>query len=171
MIVGRLIQGAVAGVAATWLMDVATTGVQKLQPPEDARRERAAWPNGQPSVLNLVDLVADRLGISLDEPPRTAAANITHYALGAIPGAVYAVVRDLAPGIGAGRGLAYGTIVWAVNDELINTRLGLAGPWRAYPTMTHIRGLIGHLVLGVGTDIGIDLLGHVSGRDRRLGRQ
>jgi uncharacterized membrane protein YagU involved in acid resistance len=167
-IAGMLIRGAVAGTAATWLMDIATTAVQKAQPPEHAERERAAWPNGQSSVLNLVDRVADGLGIRLNEASRSAAANVTHYALGTIPGAAYAVLRGRLPAIGAGRGLAYGALLWAVNDEIVNTQLGLAGSWRAYPTMTHIRGLIGHLVLGVGTDLGIDLLGGASHRHGHL---
>ena len=49
--------------------------------------------------------------------------------------------------------------VWAVNDEYLNTRLGLAGPFAAYPIETHFRGLVGHVVLGVATDTGISLLG------------
>lgn len=164
---GMLIRGAVAGAAATWLMDVATTAVQKLQPPADERREQAAWPNGQPSVLNLVDLVADRLGVRLDQSSRAAAASATHYALGIVPGAIYAALRDRVPGIGAGRGLVFGVLLWALNDELINTKLGLAGPPAAYPLMTHVRGLIGHVVLGVGTDVGIDLLGRGTSHRRR----
>jgi uncharacterized membrane protein YagU involved in acid resistance len=157
-----LIAGAIAGAAATWLMDAATTAMQKLQPPEHAQRERAAWPNGQPSVMNLIDLVSGRLRVPLDERSRTAAANLMHYALGAIPGAVYAVLRDRVPALGAGRGLVFGALLWAVNDEYLNARLGLSGPPEAYPLMTHVRGLIGHLVLGVGTDLGSDILASVA---------
>ena len=82
-IVGALIRGAVAGAAATWLMDVATTAVQKLQPAADAQREGAAWRNGQTSVANLVDLIADRLRMRLDQSSKAAAAGAIHYALGA----------------------------------------------------------------------------------------
>ena len=46
-----------------------------------------------------------------------------------------------------------------VNDEFLNTRLGLAAPFGAYPIETHLRGLVGHLVLGVATDTTIELLG------------
>ncbi|MGH2385124.1 MAG: DUF1440 domain-containing protein [Candidatus Limnocylindria bacterium] len=158
-VAGMLVRGAIAGVAATWLMDVATTGVQKLQPAADADREKAAWPNGQSSVANLVDLLAARLRIRLDEASRNSAMTLAHYALGAVPGALYAVTRDRVPFVGVARGGVYGALLWAVNDEIVNTQLGLAGPWSAYPTLTHIRGLIGHLVLGIGTDVGIDLLG------------
>lgn len=49
--------------------------------------------------------------------------------------------------------------LFAVNDEYLNTRLGLVGPIEAYPPETHLRGLAGHAVLGVGTETGIQLLG------------
>src|ERR687897_1629350 len=92
-LVSNMVAGAIAGTAATWLMDTVTKVVQKLQPPDDAERERAAWPNDQPSVVNLVDLVADRLAIRLDGRSRPTAASVAHYALGAVPGAAYAVLR------------------------------------------------------------------------------
>jgi hypothetical protein len=64
----------------------------------------------------------------------------------------------------------FGALLWAVNDELANTKLGLAGPPTAYPRMTHLRGLIGHLVLGVGTDLGVNLLAAASRCDDHLRR-
>jgi hypothetical protein len=165
-----LLRGAVAGAAATWLMDAATTAMQKLQPPADADRERAAWPNGQPSVMNLVDRIVVWLGVDLDERSRAVAAGVTHYVLGIAPGALYAVLRTPLPAVSAGRGLVFGALLWAVNDEFLNTRLGLAGPPTAYPLMTHVRGLIGHLVLGVGTEVGIVTLAGIARADRRLRR-
>ena len=154
----KVVSGALAGAAATWLMDLATTMVQRAQPPSDAERERAAWPNGQPSVVNLVDLISDRLALPLNERSRAAAANIAHCALGAVPGAVYAALRQPIPAVSARRGLVLGALLWALNDEFLNTRLGLAGPPAAYPLLTHVRGLIGHVVLGMGTELGIAIL-------------
>jgi hypothetical protein len=156
---GALVRGAVAGGVATWVMDVVTTKVQSYQSPADSEREKAAWPNGRPSVDNLVDLAAMTLGAKLDKRQKAATSTITHYALGALPGAGYALLRNRIPLLGAGRGVAYGLLLWAVNDELLNTALGLAGPPEAYPASSHVRGLIGHVVLGVATDLGIDLLG------------
>lgn len=168
-VVGSLISGAIAGTAATWLMDQVTTAIQHLQPSAHAARERAVWPNGQPSVVNLVDLLSARLRVPLDEHSRAAAANIVHYGLGAAPGALYAVLRHKVPGLGAGRGLLFGALLWAVNDEYLNTKLGLSAPPPAYPLITHVRGLIGHAVLGVGTDLGVDALSRgVALRARRL---
>jgi hypothetical protein len=138
-------------------MDVVTAGVQRRQSAEDAEREAAARPNGQSSVANLVDLGSRRIGVSLDRPSKDLATNVVHYALGMLPGAAYALIRERAPAVGAGRGILFGLALWAVNDELLNTVLGLAAPPDAYPPSSHLRGLIGHLVLGVGTGVGIDL--------------
>jgi hypothetical protein len=81
-----------------------------------------------------------------------------HYGLGMGPGAVYGAIRDRVPLIGAGRGLLFGALVFAVNDEYLNTALGLAGPPSAYPASSHYRGLIGHLALGMTTDTLLDIL-------------
>ena len=158
---GTLVRGAVAGGVATWVMDVVTTYVQSFQSPADKEKEQAAWPHGQPSVDNLVDLAHSLVGMKADKRQKAAAVTVTHYALGIVPGAGYAVLRKHIPLLGAGRGVAYGLLLFAVNDELLNTALGLAGPPDAYPASSHMRGLIGHVALGVATDLGIDLLGVV----------
>lgn len=140
-------------------MDLVTTGLYSQQSEAVTAREAAARPRGEPSAANLVDLASARMGLPLDGEQRYAAIQAAHYALGVVPGALYAVLRDRLPFLGAARGLVYGTLLFAINDEYMNTRLGLAAPPEAYPVETHVRGLVGHLVLGVATDAGIDILG------------
>ena len=154
-----ILRGALAGTAATWLMDQVTAGIQQQQRPEDAEREAAARPNGKTPAANLVDALAGRLGLDLPESSRGLAEQVVHFGLGAGPGALYALLRDRLPGLGAGSGLLYGAVLFLVNDEYVNTALGLAGPPDAYPLSSHLRGLVGHLVLGVATDIGIEVTG------------
>ena len=156
---GRMVRGAVAGAFATWLMDLATTGFMASQTPEEDAREKAAQPNGQPSVLNMIDTATGVVGLRLEGEVRAMAANVVHYGLGVVPGALYAAVRTYVPPLRAGRGLAYGLALFVVNDEFLNTALGFAGPPEAYPLSTHVRGLVGHAVLGVVTDATIDILG------------
>jgi hypothetical protein len=156
---GRLVwRGALAGAAATWLMDLVTTGLLEGQSEETTAREEAARPNGKGAVENLVGLIEARSGLTLDEAQRSQLAQAIHFGLGIAPGALYALVRRRLPLIGAGHGLLYGLLLWALNDEYLNTKLGLAGSFEAYPLDTHWRGLVGHAVLGVATDVGIDLL-------------
>jgi uncharacterized membrane protein YagU involved in acid resistance len=140
-------------------MDLVTTGLVEGQSPETAEREEAARPNGKGAVANLIDRIDSDYRLSLSDGQRLALTEAIHFGLGMAPGALYAVVRHRLPLVGAGRGLLYGLVLWAVNDEYLNIKLGLAGPFDAYPLETHWRGLVGHAVLGVGTDVGIDLLG------------
>jgi hypothetical protein len=153
------VRGAIAGAVGTWLMDLATTGLVEGQSGDSKRREEAARPNDKSSLANLLDRIEAATGASLDDARRTTAIQVMHYGLGALPGAAYGVVRRRLPLFGAGRGLVYGLALFAVNDEYLNMKLGLAGPFGAYPADTHWRGLVGHAVLGAATDTGIDLLG------------
>jgi len=152
------LRGAAAGAVATWVMDLVTAGMLEGQPRRVTVREEAAQPNGRSSVGNIVAKVQSTIGVRLRVSNRRKVEAAVHYALGIIPGAIYGVLRPRVPGLGAGRGLAYGTAVFLLNDELMNTKLGLAGPIGAYPTETHLRGLVGHAVLGATMDTGLDLL-------------
>jgi hypothetical protein len=152
-------RGALAGAAATWLMDIVTTVMLDAQAPEVTARERAAQPNGKSSVANLIDRVTQPFGITLAKERRPLIETLVHYGLGVVPGAFYGVVRRWLPFARLGRGLGYGTLLFAANDEYANTKLGLAAEPAAYPPETHVRGFAGHAVLGVATETGIQLLG------------
>lgn len=158
-LIGNASRGAIAGAAATWAMDQVTTVMLALQAPEVTAQEEAARANGKSSVTNLVDRVEAETGLVVPPKRRAMVEQVVHYALGAIPGAIYGVFRRWIPFARAGSGLFYGLGVFALNDEYMNTRLGLASAPRAYPPETHMRGLAGHAVLGVATETGIQLLG------------
>ena len=158
-VVRDALRGALAGAAATWLMDLVTTRMYEAQPATVTRREEAAQVNGRSSVANMVDRFERATGLSIPRARRATVENAVHYALGAVPGAVYGILRRRVPLADAGNGAAYGLAVFALNDEYLNSRLGLAGPFSAYPAQTHLRGLAGHAALGIGTETGIQLLG------------
>jgi hypothetical protein len=153
------LRGALAGAAATWLMDLVTTGIYEAQPAEATKAEEAGRPNGKGAVTNMVDRFESETGLTIPPARRPMVENAVHYALGVAPGAIYGVIRRWLPFSRAGRGLVFGLALFAVNDEYLNTKLGFAGPFDAYPPEAHIRGLAGHSVLGVATETGIQLLG------------
>jgi hypothetical protein len=153
------VRGAIAGAAATWVMDRVTTAMYEAQPAEVTAREEAAQPNGRSSVANLVDRVEARTGVAIPPARRAGVEQAIHYGLGIVPGAMYGVVRRQLPPLRMRGGLLYGLLLFVVNDEYANTRLGLAGPISAYPLEAHLRGLAGHAVLGFTTEAGIQLLG------------
>jgi hypothetical protein len=150
--------GAVAGGVATYVMDLVTTGVQQNQSKADAKREKAARADGKSSVENLLEMIEASFGKQVDTAHRPMALQALHYGLGIGPGALYGALRGRVPLLGAGRGLLFGALVWAVNDEYLNAAFGLSGPPDAYPNSTHLRGLIGHLALGATTDTVLDVL-------------
>ena len=152
-----LARGAAAGTAATWVMDQVTQAMLDAQAPEVTAREQSAMVRGKGAVANLVDRLAVRLDLS-DDAKRTA-EQVVHFGLGAVPGALYAALRRRVPLLGAGGGLVFGFLLWLGLDEYANAALGLAASPDAYPPETHLRGLVGHAVLGALTDSGIDLLG------------
>src|SRR5687767_10754731 len=144
---GDAIRGALAGGAATWVMDQVTTAMLSAQDPAVTAQEEAARPDGKGAVENLVDRASGTFGIALGEEQRDVAMQAVHFGLGVLPGALFGVLRHRVPLVGWGGGLAYGALLWALNDEYANTRLGLAAPPEAYPSETHLRGLVGHRVL------------------------
>jgi len=152
-------RGALAGAAATWAMDQVTTVMLAVQAPEVTAQEESAQANGKSSVSNLVDRVEAETGLVVPPARRPLVEMAVHYALGAVPGALYGIVRRWIPFARAGSGLFYGLGVFVANDEYLNTKLGLAAAPSAYPPETHMRGLAGHAVLGVATETGIQLLG------------
>jgi hypothetical protein len=157
-LIGDAFRGALAGAAATWAMDQVTTVMLSVQAPEVTKQEEAARANGKSSVTNLVDKVEAQTGLVVPRKRRPLVEQAVHYALGAVPGALYGIARHV-PFLRAGNGLLYGLGVYALNDNYVNTKLGLASSPQAYPPETHLRGLAGHAVLGVATETGIQLLG------------
>jgi uncharacterized membrane protein YagU involved in acid resistance len=158
-IVGGLARGAVGGAVGTWVMDQVTTALLSKESQADKEQETAAQPNGKSSTMNLVDLLSASLGIDLDQEQRSRAATAAHWALGIAPAALYGALRHRLPLVGAANGMLFGAIVFALNDEYMNSALGLSGPPDAYPMSTHVRGLVGHLVLGATVDTVCDVLG------------
>jgi len=131
--IGNLLRGAIAGAAAAWVMDLLTTGMVQSQSGSHKRREQAAMPNGKSSVTNLVDRLDSRFGLGLSEDAKGMAEQEVHYGLGIGPGALYAVLRHRLPLVGAANGMLFGALLVAVNDEYLNTALGISGPFDAYP--------------------------------------
>lgn len=127
------LRGAIAGTAAVWLMDLVTTTMLDAQPRDVTEREEEARPHGKDALTNLVDRLEQGYGVELSSEQRSSLIQLIHYGLGAFPGAVYGVLRGRVPLLGAANGLLYGVLLFAVNDEYVNSRLGLSGPFGAYP--------------------------------------
>ena len=80
---------------------------------------------------------------------RYLAGEITHYAFGAITGALYGAIAEYQPWTTAGAGLLFGTGVFLAADETSMPLLGLIPPpWTETPA-AQLEHWAAHLVFGV----------------------
>lgn len=155
------VRGAVAGVAATWVMGKVTTFLYERED-ERAREAEDRARGGKTAYGVAAEKAAGLAGRELSDEERKKAGAAVHWALGASAGAVYGMMRDRAPGTDAGAGTLFGVAFWLAVDEGANAALGLTPGPRAFPWQAHARGLAGHLALGAATDLSLRLLDGVA---------
>jgi hypothetical protein len=142
-----LFVGAAAGYLAGQVMDQATTWFYERQSDASKQREGELLPEGAPlaSARKLAGLIGAE---PTDEQAGTIAATL-HQGLGQLYGVVAAALtRRGVPPVRAG--LASGAAGFLLVDELANS-LFFTPPPQAYPVESHLRGIVGHLTLGVVT--------------------
>lgn len=147
-VLGDLVKGALAGIAATWAMGPVTTYLYEHESKPARKAEDEA--RGNKTAYGVAaEKAAGAAGMELSEEQRQRAGMAIHWGLGAGAGAVYGVLRNRVPGADAGAGLVFGTAFWLVIDEGANYALRLTPGPTAFPWQTHARGLAGHLVFGI----------------------
>ena len=157
-----IVKGALAGAAAVWVMDQVGWFLYRREDPKAVRKEQKARVKGMDVAHVAANKLAGVVGTKLSPKQPHPAGIAVHYALGIVPGALYAPLRHRVPALSAGRGLVYGLGLFLLNDELMTPLLGLASGPTAYPWQAHARGLISHLVVGVVTDASIEALDQVT---------
>jgi hypothetical protein len=146
---GRLIEGAVAGLAAglfaSWVMS-------KFHNSWKAAEQGEAE---EPTTVKAADAVAEAAtGVKVPEPYREPTGTAVHYGFGALLGAAYGVGAELSPATTKGFGTSYGAAVSLVADELAVPMLGLAPPPQEVRAPVHLRGFVSHLVFGAALEAG-----------------
>ncbi|HUE97181.1 MAG TPA: DUF1440 domain-containing protein [Longimicrobiaceae bacterium] len=159
--IGDLMRGALAGIAATWVMGKVTTVMYENED-EAARRMEDEAREGKTAYGVAAEKAARIVGRELTKAERESAGSAIHWALGASAGATYSALRHRVPGVDAGSGLVFGAAFFLLADEAGNVALGLTPGPRAFPWQAHARGLVGHLVFGVAAEVAIRGLERVS---------
>jgi uncharacterized membrane protein YagU involved in acid resistance len=126
--------------------------------PKAFAREKEAQVEGKYAADVAADKLANAAGKELSPDQQYQAGQAVHYAIGMAPAMLYAAYRNHVPVLGGARGLVYGASLFLAVDEVLNPVLGLTSGPTKYPWQAHVRGLVGHLVLGVVTDAVIDVL-------------
>ena len=144
-----LVVGATAGLVAGQVMDKATTWYYGRQSDASKQREQELLPEGAPlaSARKLAGLVGAE---PTDDQVGTIALAL-HQSLGQLYGVVAAALtrRGVSP---MAAGVASGMGGFLLVDELANG-LFFTPPPQAYPVESHLRGVVGHLTLGVVTGV------------------
>ena len=160
-------KGALAGAVATFVMDRVDWWMFRREPESSRGRTWAVRPQGKDPAHLIASRASQALGG--DPIPQGHPAGLAvHYGIGIAPAAIYGALRDRVPGVGAGAGLAYGAVMFVLEDEIANPALGTAAPPAAYSWQPHARGLVSHLVYGVVTELVLRAL--EIRRSRRRGR-
>jgi len=157
--VGRdLVAGALAGAAAVWVADKLDWSMWRAGGPEGMRKTEAARPGGMDPAHVLAKRAADAAGVEVANPKDNPAGHTIHYCMAMGMGALYGLLRGMAPSVGTGRGALFGFAMFILKDELANTVMGTAGKPLDYPVRDHARGAAAHTLFGVVTDLGTRLL-------------
>ncbi len=127
-----LLKGAMAGAAATWLMNKTTTWMYGHERDEAKQREKQAR-DGRTAYESAAERAASAGGITLSKEQRNKAGTTIHWVTGIAAGALYAVLRKRWPATAAAKGLPFGTGFFLIVDELINPVSGLTPGPQAFP--------------------------------------
>lgn len=157
-----MVKGAIAGAAGVWALDQATWAMWNREDPEVMEQERQARPGGLDPAHVMANRAAHAMGTELTPKQPNAAGMVVHYSLGVLPGALYGVLRHEMGGLNTGRGAFFGLGLGIVQDQIINSVIGTSGAPTEYPKEAHIRGLVGHAVYGVVTDMVLEMLDKVA---------
>lgn len=157
--VGRdILAGALAGIAAVWVADKLDRAIYRAGGPASIRKTEAARPGGMDPAHVLAKRAADAVGADIGNPKDNAAGLTVHYGIAAGMGALYGLLRGMAPGVSTGRGALFGFAMFILKDEVGNTVLGTAGNPLDYPARDHARGAAAHTLFGIVTDLGTRLI-------------
>lgn len=155
-----VIAGIVGGLAGAWAMNefqAVSRGVSEAWK-RSAHQPEKPGSQGDSQEDDATMKTADRLALlfadqHLTKEQKKKAGPVVHYAFGAVVGAVYGVIADLAPSMTKGMGTAYGTAVWLAGDEIGVPALGLSKAPAEYPFSVHANSLGSHIVYGASLDL------------------
>ncbi len=136
-----------SGLTASKVMDAVTTQIYEKQSDQSKRREAEVSDGVAYNVA--VTKAAGAIGVSLSDDQVSVGGQVMHYGLGVGLAPVYMLLRRKAGLTPVSAGIASGVALYVVLDEALNPLLGFTPPPQAYPAVTHLRGLAGHVILGL----------------------
>ncbi|MDP9095429.1 MAG: DUF1440 domain-containing protein [Pseudomonadota bacterium] len=151
--VGRdVLAGAIAGGAAVWLISKMDWSLSH------AGRKSSAPASGLDPAHAAAGKAATAVGVNVGNPRDNAAGHTVYYGIGIGAGALYGLLRGMAPSVTTGRGAVFGIANFIIGDEIGAPAMGLAKGPLDYAARDHAKSALAHIVFGVLTDLGTRLL-------------
>ncbi|MGH3570226.1 MAG: DUF1440 domain-containing protein [Pseudonocardiaceae bacterium] len=138
---------AVAGYLGTKAMEPVSEKRYTLESDTDRAREDAVRPG--PSYRIAAEKITRLIGLRRDDQQLDTAALVFRYGLVIFWAPLYALLRRAIGLRPITAGLATGSAMSLLADELMTPAAGFSAPNRAYPLATHLRGFTGHLAFGL----------------------
>lgn len=147
---GNIGAGALAGYAASRIMDQATTWFYASQTEESKRREEELAPGG--TLVQMGKQLGGAVGRDLTDEEAGRVGLAVHRTLGVSYGmAASALIRRGTPPLAAG--LVVGALAFVLVDE--GTAISALTD---YPVESHLRGVVGHGAFGLAAGILLSLI-------------
>jgi len=150
-LVEDLALGAASGYLATKVMEWVSSTLYAWESQESRAREDAARPG--PPFQIAAEKNARLLGFDLSEEQLERAGMAFHYGLAMSWAPLYALIRRRWHTPPLTTALATGAAMSLIVDEALTPALGYSAPNRAYPAVTHVRGILAHLAFGAAVAV------------------
>lgn len=138
-----IIAGAVAGLAATFVMTQYQNLAQNFMGEDDSENVE------DPSTVKAANLISEKVfDHELVEDEKPFAGQTMHYLMGGVSGAIYGGAAEYTDLAKMGGGFPFGTTVWALADDLIVPALGLSKSPTQIPLSQHAYAISSHWVYG-----------------------
>ena len=157
-----LAAGAIGGLLGTAAMDLYKKALIKAsRAAEDVSGSQHTYSTQQEDQLlnyhaahaKTAAVLARTVGVELNSAQRKTATPITHYATGAIAGALYGAAAEYLPVTKIGLGSVFGCVVFAAGNDVILPSLKLLPPLSETPQVLQWEGFSSHALYGVGTEL------------------
>jgi putative membrane protein len=161
-----MVKGLVAGIAGGLLASLVMEQFQALWSKASAAIWRSRQGGGtdrkskrnrrkpEPATVKAAESISENVfGRKLPKSRKRLAGEAVHYAMGATSGAIYGAFAEASPVATVGDGLAFGTAVWLLADEVSVPALGLSKPPTKIPLSSHVYAFLSHLVYGWTTEM------------------
>lgn len=166
--------GAVAGIAASLVMDGVQAGVGAVRKQLSSQDGEGKDDGSENSTVKAADRVSEAAtGHPVPQEKKKVAGTAVHFGFGTLLGAIYGAAGTAFPIVRTGFGLPFGAGVWAAADEVLVPAAGLTKPPTEIPAAEQASYLAMHLVFGAALEgslrlmeEGLDRLSDGAGRDR-----